>query len=92
MFFALYLYGLEQKFKFHSNFTHKLHLQYRGQVTEEHMKALKRFNTPCSVILTLRKMKTVLPSPRSDVEKVLRSPVVNKITCSRCLVSHFHVV
>ena len=65
--------------------THKLFLQYRGQVTEDYMKALKRINAPCSVTLTLRKMKTVLPSLKADVEKAHLSRAVYKITCSRCL-------
>ena len=49
------------------------------------MKALKRTNAPCSAILILMKMNTALPSPKADVEKTLRSRVVYKITCSRCL-------
>ena len=64
--------------------THKMFLQYRGQVTEDYLKALNRIKAPCKVILTLRKMKTVLPSLKSDVEKALRSRIVYKITCSRC--------
>ena len=51
--------------------THKMFLQYRGQVTEDYLKALNRIKAPCKVILTLRKMKTVLPSLKSDVEKAL---------------------
>ena len=30
---------------------------------------------------TVRKMKTVLPSPKSDLEKALRTRVVYQITC-----------
>ena len=33
--------------------THKLLIQYRGQLTEDYMRALKRINAPCKVILTL---------------------------------------
>ena len=44
--------------------THKLFLQYRGQVTEDYAKALKRI--PCTVNITIRKMKTVI-SPLSNV-------------------------
>ena len=44
---------------------------------------------PCSVITKLRKMKIVLPSLKADVEKALRSRVVYKITCLRCLAFYF---
>ena len=33
--------------------THKVFVQYRGQLTEEYIRALKRINAPCKVILTL---------------------------------------
>jgi len=59
-------------------------LQYRGKLTERFRNSLSRLNAPCKVILTLRKLKTVLPSLKAPVEKALQSGVVYQITCSRC--------
>ena len=39
---------------------------------------------PIRIILTTRKLKTVLPSLKAPVEKILKSDVVYKITCSLC--------
>ena len=36
------------------------------------------------MIMTLRKLKTTMPSLKPPVEKMLRSGVVYKITCPRC--------
>ena len=59
-------------------------IQYRGKCTEDYARALHRCKAPCTVVMTLRKLKTMLPSLKSPVEKVLRSGVVYKITCPRC--------
>ena len=59
-------------------------LQYRGKLTEKFEHALKRIEAPCKVIMTLRKLKTVLPSLKAPVEKSLKSGVVYEICCSRC--------
>ena len=61
-----------------------LFLQYRGRITEEYVRALKHLNAPCKPILTLRKLKTVLPSPKVDVNKSLKSRIVYQIFCPRC--------
>ena len=61
-----------------------LFLQYRGKLTEKFEHALKRIEAPCKVIMTLRKLKTVLPSLKAPVEKSLKSGVVYEICCSRC--------
>ena len=39
---------------------------------------------PCKVIITLRKLRTVLPSLKSPIKKALKSGVVYEICCSRC--------
>ena len=39
---------------------------------------------PCKVVHTLRKVKSVLVSLKTPVEKALKSGVVYKITCPRC--------
>ena len=45
---------------------------------------LEKLKPPCRVIFTLKKLKTVLPSLKSSVDKSLKSGVVYKITCPRC--------
>ena len=59
-------------------------IQYRGKCTEDYARALHKIDAPCNVIMTLRKLKTVLPSLKPSVEKMLRSNVVYQITCPRC--------
>ena len=59
-------------------------LQYRGNVTEDYCRAPRNCNAPCTPVLTLRKLKTVLPSLKTSVEKKIRSDLVYKITCPRC--------
>ena len=59
-------------------------LQYRGKVTEHYASDLHKINVPCRVVMTLRKLKTVLPSRKPPVEKMLKSNVVYKIVCPRC--------
>ena len=59
-------------------------IQYRGKCTEDYARSLHRSSAPCMMIMTLRKLKTTMPSLKPPVEKMLRSGVVYKITCSRC--------
>ena len=61
-----------------------LMLQYRGKCSEDYARALHKSNAPCSIVMTLRKLKTVLPSLKPPVERLLKSRVVYKFTCSRC--------
>ena len=39
---------------------------------------------PCVIVMTLRKLKTVLPSIKPPVEKLMKSGVVYNLTCPRC--------
>ena len=59
-------------------------LQYRGNVTEDFCRALKNCNAPVNPVLTLRKLKTIMPSLKPTVEKKIRSDLVYKINCPRC--------
>lgn len=59
-------------------------IQYRGKCTEDYARALHKINAPCNIVMTLRKLKTVLPSLKPPVEKMLRSGIVYKINCPRC--------
>ena len=62
----------------------KMFIQYRGKSSEHYAHALHNLEVPCTVVMTLRKVKTVLPSLKPPVEKELRSGVVYKIQCPRC--------
>ena len=59
-------------------------IQYRGKCTEGYARTLHKCNAPCTFIMTLRKLKTTLPSLKPPVEKHLRSGVVYQIECARC--------
>ena len=59
-------------------------VQYRGKVSEDYARSLHRIQAPCTLIMTLRKLKTVLPSLKTPVPKMFRSGVVYKLTCPRC--------
>ena len=60
-------------------------MQYRGHVTEKFAQSLRRIGAPCKVVFTIRKLKTVLPSLKPPVTKCLKSGLVYKIQCSRCM-------
>ena len=62
----------------------KMFIQYRGKDTEHYAQALHKIKAPCTVVMTLRKTKTVLPSLKPPVDKELRSGVVYQIKCPRC--------
>ena len=70
------LYSNSEKFRFF--------VQYRGKSTEQLAQSLHKCQAPCSVVMTLRKLKTVTPSLKPPVDKLLKSRVVYKITCPRC--------
>ena len=56
-------------------------IQYRGKCFEECARALHKINAPCSVVMTLRKLMTVPSSLKPSVEKLMKSGVINNITC-----------
>lgn len=59
-------------------------IQYRGKVTEKFKQSLNKLQAPCTVIETLRKLKTVLPSLKPAIDKELKSGIIYEICCSRC--------
>ena len=63
-------------------------VQYRGKVTEDFARALHRIKAPVTLVMTLRKLKTTLPSLKPQVRKELKSWVVYKITCPCCQASY----
>ena len=63
-------------------------VQYRGKATEKLAMSFKRLNAPCKVVMTTRKLKTVMPSLKPIVPKMLSSGVVYKIQCPGCSSSY----
>ena len=59
-------------------------IQYRGKSSEDYARSLHKINAPCTIIMTLRKLKTVLPSLKPPVEKLMKSGVVYNLSCPRC--------
>ena len=57
-------------------------LQYRGKASDSFARRLRSFNV--STIFTTRKLRSCLPSLKSDFPKVLRSGVVYQIDCPGC--------
>ena len=70
--------GVEEKDKF------RFFVQYRGKSTDQFAKALHDCQAPCVVVMTLRKLRTVMPSLKPPVEDVMRSGVIYQIECPRC--------
>ena len=63
---------------------HRTLLQYRGPPTDQFVKQLKSCGAPTQVILSLRKLKTYLPSLKAPIPMLLKSNVVYQVTCPRC--------
>ena len=78
----------EKKVDGGSQQTHKVLLQYRGPATDQFVKRLKECGAPTQVVLTLRKLRSYLPSLKPPVPKMLKSNIIYKITCSQCLVCY----
>ena len=76
------LFNMDDKDKF------MFFIQYRGKATEKLAMSFKRLNAPCKVVMTTRKLKTVMPSLKPIVPKMLSSGVVYKIQCPGCTSSY----
>ena len=59
-------------------------LAYRGKVSEKFESLLRKIKAPVKVVFVLKKLKTLLPSLKPNVEKPYKSGVVYKIECPRC--------
>ena len=59
-------------------------VQYRGKCTDHFAYDMHQIHAPCRIIMTLRKVKTVLPSLKPPVPKMYKSNVVYQIECPRC--------
>ena len=62
----------------HDKKKYPLMIQYRGKCSEDYARA------PGTIIMTIRKLKTTMPSLKPPVEKMIRSGIVYKITCPCC--------
>ena len=60
-------------------------LQYRGKVTENFCRELPKCNAPVMPLLTLRKLKTTLPSLKCCIDHCVRSHVVYKVASGMCI-------
>ena len=63
-------------------------VEYRGRVSENFEKSLKRCQAPCKLIFTLNKVKTCVPSLKPSIEKSLKSWIVYHFQCPRCDASY----
>ena len=63
-------------------------IQYRGVITDRFVQRLKETGAPIKPILTLRKIKTVMPSLKQKVDKVVTSNLIYKFKCPNCQVSY----
>ena len=62
----------------------RVFVNYRGKATEKLANDFKRLNAPCKIVMTTKKVKTVMPSLKSPVPKMHMSNVVYKLHCPRC--------
>ena len=63
---------------------HMIRIQYRRKVSDDYNRVLRNLHAPSTVVFTLRKLKTNLPSLKVELEKALKSRIVYKISCLRC--------
>ena len=56
--------------------TETIFLLYRENCSKDYARALHKINAPCTIIMTLRKLKTVLPSRKPPVEKMRKNALV----------------
>ena len=76
------LHNIEEKDKF------LFFLNYRGNPSDHFVKALKKLNAPCRVVMTLRKTKSILSKLKTPVPHMLQNNLVYKITCPGCNASY----
>ena len=61
-------------------------IEYRGKISDQKIfkNSLNKLSAPCQIIFTLKKLKSVVPSLKSSIDKSLKSGIVYKISCLRC--------
>ena len=65
-----------------------LFIQYRAKCSEHYARAIHKNQAPCTVIMTLRKLKTVIPSLKPPIDLDFRSDVIYQIECPHCPVRY----
>ena len=58
--------------------------QYRGKITDGLAQKLHRSNAPCRILMTLGKLKTMMPSLKLPVASMMRRIVVYQTSGPRC--------
>ena len=59
-------------------------IEYRRKVTDDYYRALNKIKAPCQPVLTMRKLKTVMPTLKPAIDKKVRNHVMYRITCPGC--------
>ena len=62
-------------------------MEYRGHISDRFSRSIRNITEVC-FLFTTRKMKTVLPSLKSNIPDDLKSRVIYEITCSGCKSSY----
>ena len=62
----------EQQKKDNQQNVYRVKMQYRGFATEQFVKKLKESGAPVKVVLTIKKVKSSLPSLKTAVPKMLK--------------------
>ncbi|XP_066927934.1 uncharacterized protein [Clytia hemisphaerica] len=62
----------------------KFFVEYCGKVTDNFINHLHKDGAPVQPVVTLRKLKTTLPSLKPSIKRELKSGVIYKISCPRC--------
>ena len=63
---------------------HLYRIQYRGRATDNYVKRLRAANAPIQPVITLRKLRSFLPSLKEAVPTALANFVVYQISCPSC--------
>ncbi|XP_066913586.1 uncharacterized protein [Clytia hemisphaerica] len=62
----------------------KIFIEYRGRESDVFYRSLRNAGAPVKVVFRLRKIKTILPSLKTEIEKCYKSGVVYQILCPCC--------
>ena len=65
-------------------YKHLFRIQYRGRLTDSYIKKLRSWETSIQPVITLRKLKSCMPSLKESIPMKLVNQVVYQITCSGC--------
>ena len=55
-------------------------IEYRGKVTDNYCRELNKIEAPCQPVLTLHKLKTVVPTLKPAIDKKVRNHAVYRLT------------